>query len=123
MTMDEQMAAVAAHFAAERQNRLDVRELRQHDFVSGLDRVVEPQRDARMGVERRECRRLRPVRVENRQNVRDASGAVAIEFIEAADGQRGECRSVHGGALSTNIERGPLRNLASWGVGDRQRGS
>ncbi|MGD0188993.1 MAG: hypothetical protein ABSC25_27660 [Roseiarcus sp.] len=46
------MAAVAAHFAAERQNRLDVRELRQHDFVSGLDRVVEPQRDARMGVER-----------------------------------------------------------------------
>jgi len=52
MTMDEQMAAVAAHFAAERQNRLDVRELRQHDFVSGLDRVVEPQRDARMGVER-----------------------------------------------------------------------
>ena len=60
--MDEQ---VAAHFAAESQNRLDVRELRQNDFITGLDCVMEAQRDARVGFKGRERRGLRPVRIKN----------------------------------------------------------
>ena len=64
MAMDQEVTHIA-RVAAERQDRVDVGLLRQHDAGVRLDRVVKAQRDAKMRIEVLERLRLRPFRIEN----------------------------------------------------------
>ena len=64
MAVDEQVTHIAG-VAAERQDRVDVGLLRQHDAGAGLDRIVKTQRGAKVRIEVLERFRLGPFRVEN----------------------------------------------------------
>ena len=65
MAMDEQ-AACFRRVPAESQNSLDVPSLRQQNVGTRLDRIVKAQRRAKVWIERLECFRVRPFRVQNR---------------------------------------------------------
>src|SRR5271157_1858416 len=80
MAMDKQMAKIVACIAAESEDRLDVRLLRQYDPGTGLDRIVKMQRGAQVRIECPKRIRFRPIGVKNGQNVRDALGAVVVEL-------------------------------------------
>ena len=56
---------ILAYITAERQDRLDVRPLRQDDPGAGLDLIVKIQRRAQVGIESAERRWFRPLRIEN----------------------------------------------------------
>src|SRR5271165_7651222 len=105
MAMDQEVAEIVSGVAAESQDRLDVRLLRQQDARSGLDGVMKMEGRATVRIESQERRRLRPVRVENRKNVGHAASAVAVEFIEAANGQGGESEGLHIGSRNTKANR------------------
>lgn len=96
MAMDQEMTLIA-RVAAERQDRVDVGLLRQHDAGARLDCVVKAQRGAKMRIEVLERLRLGPFRIENRENVSDASAAVAVELVKAANGQGGKGGGLHAG--------------------------
>src|ERR1700693_2284956 len=105
MAMDQEVAEIVSGVAAKSQDRLDVGLFWQRDARSGLDRVVKTQGRARMRIESRERRRLRPVRVENRKNVSHATSAVEVEFVEAANGQGGKSEGLHPGSRNTKANR------------------
>ena len=94
MAVDQEVAHVA-RIAAERQDRVDVELLRQNDARRGLDRVVKAQCRAKMRIEALERPRLRPPGIENREDMGDASPAVAVELVKAANGQRGKGKGLH----------------------------
>ena len=64
--------------AAESQNRLDVPSLGRQNVRVRLDRVVKAEGGAKVRIERLERLRVGPFRVEDRQNMRDASTLVAM---------------------------------------------
>src|SRR5208337_4775431 len=105
MAMDKQMAKIVACIAAESEDRLDVRLLRQYGPGTGLDRVVKMQRGAQVRIECPKRIRFRPIGVKNGQNVRDALGAVVVKLLDAADRQHGKRRWLHGRARSTKSDR------------------
>ena len=65
MAMDQEMAKIRAYLTAERQDRLDVRPVRQDDPGAGLDLIVKIQRRAQVRIESAERRWFRPLRIEN----------------------------------------------------------
>ena len=65
VAMDQEMAKIRAYITAERQDRLDVRPVRQDDPGAGLDLIVKIQRRAQVGIESAERRWFRPLRIEN----------------------------------------------------------
>ena len=83
--------------AAERKDRLDVRPLRQQKTGTGLDRIVKTQRGAKVGIERLERRRVRPVGVKDRENMGEAPALVAVELVKSANDGVGEGGWIHGG--------------------------
>ena len=109
MAMDQEVTEIVASIAAEGQDRLDVPLLRQNDAGGGLDRVVKMERCAPMRVESRERRRLGPIGVEDRQDVSDAPSAMTVEFVKAANGQRGEGKGLHAGSGNTKTARRRFR--------------
>jgi len=86
MAMNEQAPCVS-RFTAESQNGFDVSLLRQQNVRIRLDRIVEPKGRAKVWIERLEGRRVRPFRVENRQDVSDTSALVADELVKSANGE------------------------------------
>jgi len=83
--MDEQMTEVIGDLAAERQYCPDIRSLRQNDPRRRLDRVVEMERGAQVLIKGPKRGGLRPIRVQNGQNVGDAPGAVEIKLLKPTD--------------------------------------
>src|SRR5208283_6065839 len=109
MAMDKQMAKIVACIAAESEDRLDVRLLRQYDPGTGFDRVLKMQRGAQVRIECPKRIRFRPIGVKNGQNVRDALGAVVVKLLEAADRQHGKRRLCQSNGRST-LEGSPMNS-------------
>ena len=65
MAVDQQVGHIVANIAAEGQDLLDVRFLRQHNARSGFDCVVKTQRRAPAPIKGREGCRIWPFRVKN----------------------------------------------------------
>ena len=114
MAVDQEVGDVAC-VPAESQNRLDVGPLWQYDARSWLDRVVKPESGSKVRIEGEERLRVRPLGVENRQDMGDAPGGVVVEFVEAADGERGEGERFHARCPSmscgSEATRQPIRGL------------
>src|SRR3954466_2222391 len=87
--------SIASERVPEAKDGLDVMHVRQNEAWSGFDHVMELQRGPMVRVIRPEGVRLRPVRVQDRENVGDASHAVLCKLIKAADGQQGHENRVH----------------------------
>ena len=99
MAVNEQAAGLGC-VAAEGQDRLDVRLLRQQNVSTRLDRIMEAHDRAEVRIVGQERFRVGPFRVENRQDMGDAPALVADEFVESADGEGGEgVRASWAGAL------------------------
>ena len=96
VAVDQEVTHIA-RVVAERQDRVDVGLLRQHDAGVRVDRVVKPQCDAKVRIEIPERLRLRPFGVENRENVSDAASAVAVELVKTAHGEGGKGKGLHAG--------------------------
>ena len=86
MAMDQQAPRFGC-VPAKSQDRLDIRPLRQQYVRGGLDRIVKAQRSPKVWIERLERFWLRPFRVQNRQNMRDAPALVADDFIKSTNGE------------------------------------
>ena len=61
--------------------------LRQQNVGARLDRIVKAQGRAKVRIERLERFRVRPFRVQNRQNMRDAAALVADDFVKSTNGE------------------------------------
>ena len=100
MTMDQQVIVVAPlgrglHRAAERQHGFHVLAGGQHQAGLRRDRIVKPQGHAMMPVESFEGG-IRPIGIQDRQDVRHATIAVLDQLFDAADGEKGDVREFHG---------------------------
>src|SRR5580704_14265461 len=82
----------------EGQNLLDMARLRKLDARARLDRVVEMHLDAVMRVVGPEGLGLGPIRIENREHMRDGARRVIAEFVKTTDSEVGEKLCRHGSA-------------------------
>ena len=89
MAVDEQ-ATCFGRVAAESQNSLDVPSLRQQNVWVRLDRIMKAEGRAKVRVVRLERVGVRPLRVEDRQNMGDPPALVADEFVKSANREGGE---------------------------------
>ena len=103
MAVNEQ-APCLRRVATESQNRFDVRFFRQQNVRIRLDRIVKAESRTKVRIERRECRRVRPFRVKNRQNMGNPAALVADEFVKSANSEGGEGCGLHGDALTRKCD-------------------
>jgi hypothetical protein len=57
----------------------------QQNVYVRLDRIMKTKGRAKVWIERLERGRLRPLRIENRQNMGDSTALVAEEFVKSAN--------------------------------------
>ena len=94
VAMDEDMSIAApavCERTPERQDCLDMLDLRKNKIWRGVDLIVEAQGRPIVRLIGSEYIRFRNVGIQDRQNVCDAAGAMAIEFVERAY-RRVNCR-------------------------------
>ena len=105
VAMNEQMRLaprreVALESVPKGEDLLDMPGLGKLDPRTRLDRVGEMHLDAVMRIIAEEGLGFGPIRIENREHMRDSTRGVIAEFVEAADGEIGERLCRHG---STHI--------------------
>ena len=86
MAMDQKMfASRFAYATPEGEELFDIEPVRRKDARAGINNVVKPQLQAPMLVEGAEGLGLRPTRIEDRQDMRDARLAMKPELIDPAN--------------------------------------